>query len=89
LSRFRHRFAGFLGGRPERFATRAVGDDQVMVRAGFRLTLTARGIEVVGQAGDGAKTVEAVRRLQPDVVLAYGTGLVAPGESTQSANPDH
>jgi DNA-binding NarL/FixJ family response regulator len=46
-----------------------VVDDQALVRAGFRMILTARGIEVVGEAGDGAEAVAAVRRLLPDVVL--------------------
>ncbi|BCJ46869.1 DNA-binding response regulator [Actinoplanes ianthinogenes] len=44
-------------------------DDQELIRAGFRLILTARGIDVVGEAGDGAEAVEAERRLRPDVVL--------------------
>jgi DNA-binding NarL/FixJ family response regulator len=46
-----------------------VADDQALVRAGFRMILTARGIEVVGEAADGAEAVAAVRRLVPDVVL--------------------
>ncbi|RRS01282.1 response regulator [Glycomyces terrestris] len=46
-----------------------VVDDQALVRAGFRMILTARGIDVVGEAGDGAEAVAAVRRLRPDVVL--------------------
>jgi DNA-binding NarL/FixJ family response regulator len=46
-----------------------IADDQVLVRTGFRMILTARGIEVVGEAGDGAEAVAAVRRLRPDVVL--------------------
>ncbi|WP_329484824.1 response regulator transcription factor [Kribbella sp. NBC_01484] len=33
------------------------------------MILNARGIEVVGEAGDGAEAVDAVRRLRPDVVL--------------------
>ncbi|WP_202874708.1 response regulator, partial [Kribbella albertanoniae] len=33
------------------------------------MILTARGIEVVGEAADGAEAVDAVRRLRPDVVL--------------------
>jgi DNA-binding NarL/FixJ family response regulator len=44
-------------------------DDQELIRAGFRLILTARGIEVAGEAADGAAAVEAERRLRPDVVL--------------------
>jgi DNA-binding NarL/FixJ family response regulator len=47
-----------------------IADDQALVRAGFRMTLDAAdGIEVVGEAGDGAEAVSAVRRLEPDVVL--------------------
>ncbi|MGA5555431.1 response regulator [Streptomyces lavendulocolor] len=46
-----------------------IADDQELVRTGFRLILTARGIDVVGEAADGAEAVEAVRRLRPDVVL--------------------
>ncbi len=44
-------------------------DDQVVVREGLRAILTARDIEVVGEAGDGADAVEKVALLAPDVVL--------------------
>jgi DNA-binding NarL/FixJ family response regulator len=44
-------------------------DDQELIRTGFRLILTARGIEVAGEAADGAAAVEAERRVRPDVVL--------------------
>ncbi|GAA2309339.1 response regulator transcription factor [Glycomyces scopariae] len=46
-----------------------VVDDQALVRAGFRMILTARGIEVAGESADGVEAVAAVRRLLPDVVL--------------------
>ncbi len=46
-----------------------IADDQALVRIGFRMILTARGIDVVGEAADGAEAVSAVRRLRPDVVL--------------------
>ncbi|MEU6801758.1 response regulator transcription factor [Streptomyces neyagawaensis] len=46
-----------------------IADDQELVRTGFRLILTARGINVVGEAADGAEAVRAVGRLRPDVVL--------------------
>ncbi|MEV0133452.1 response regulator transcription factor [Dactylosporangium sp. NPDC050688] len=44
-------------------------DDQELIRTGFRLILTARGIDVVGEAGDGEKAVQAAAELRPDVVL--------------------
>jgi DNA-binding NarL/FixJ family response regulator len=44
-------------------------DDQALVRTGFRLILTAGGLDVVGQAADGAEAVTEVVRLRPDVVL--------------------
>ncbi|NUT52120.1 MAG: response regulator transcription factor [Saccharothrix sp.] len=46
-----------------------VADDQVLVRTGFRMILSADGIEVVGEATNGVEAVEAVRRTVPDVVL--------------------
>ena len=37
-----------------------LADDQALVRTGFRLILAAEpGIEVVGEAGDGAEAVDA------------------------------
>jgi len=45
-------------------------DDQALIRAGFRMILDAEeGIEVVGEAGDGARAVHGARRLKPHVVL--------------------
>lgn len=44
-------------------------DDQALVRQGLRLLLELGGIEVVGEAGDGAAAVAAVEELSPDVVL--------------------
>ncbi|MEU9915976.1 response regulator transcription factor [Streptomyces sp. NPDC051001] len=46
-----------------------VADDQTLIRTGFRLILTARGIDVVGEAADGAEAVARARELKPDVVL--------------------
>ena len=46
-----------------------VADDQALVRAGFRMILTADGIEVVAEASNGAEAIDAVRRHRPDVVL--------------------
>ncbi|AXK35335.1 DNA-binding response regulator [Streptomyces armeniacus] len=47
-----------------------IADDQVMVRQGFSVLLNAEpGIEVVGQAVDGADAVARTARLAPHVVL--------------------
>ena len=47
-----------------------LADDQALVRAGFRKLLEAEeGIEVAGEAADGAQAVERTTRLRPDVVL--------------------
>ena len=45
-------------------------DDQQLVRVGFgRILETEPGIEVVGEAEDGAQALEIVRWRRPDVVL--------------------
>jgi DNA-binding NarL/FixJ family response regulator len=47
-----------------------LADDQTLVRAGFRVLLErGDGIEVVGEAADGAEAVAAARKTRPDVVL--------------------
>jgi DNA-binding NarL/FixJ family response regulator len=47
-----------------------LADDQAMVRAGFRLILSAEpDINVAGEAADGVEAVAAARRLRPDVTL--------------------
>ena len=47
-----------------------VCDDQALVRAGFAKLLEATdGLEVVGEASNGAEAVDQARRLLPDVVL--------------------
>ncbi|MFL6074880.1 MAG: response regulator [Mycobacteriales bacterium] len=46
-----------------------VADDQALVRTGFTMILSADGIDVVGEAADGAEAVDLVRRTRPDVVL--------------------
>jgi len=47
-----------------------LADDQALVRAGFRALLDAEeGIEVVGEAADGAEAVALARRLVPELVL--------------------
>jgi len=45
-------------------------DDDPLVRTGLTMVLGAdEGIEVVGEAANGADAVETARRLQPDIVL--------------------
>jgi DNA-binding NarL/FixJ family response regulator len=46
-----------------------VVDDQELVRAGFRMILERGGLDVVGEAADGAEAVALVEELAPDVVL--------------------
>jgi len=49
--------------------TIVLADDQVLVRAGFRVILESEpGFRVVAEAADGAEAVEAVRAWRPDVV---------------------
>jgi DNA-binding NarL/FixJ family response regulator len=45
-------------------------DDQELVRRGFAALLANEpGVEVVGEAGDGAQAIAETRRTRPDVVL--------------------
>src|SRR6202046_1634305 len=57
-----------------------IADDQAMVREGFAAVLTAQaGLQVVGQAADGADAVRQARHLNPDVVLMDGGMTVMHG----------
>lgn len=57
------------GARPEMIRV-VVVDDQALMRAGFRALLDAEeGIEVVGEAADGQRGLDLVRRCVPDVAL--------------------
>jgi DNA-binding NarL/FixJ family response regulator len=49
--------------------TVVLADDQELVRTGFRLILELAGLEIAGEAADGADAVELVRDTSPDVVL--------------------
>jgi DNA-binding NarL/FixJ family response regulator len=44
-------------------------DDSELVRDGLRMALESPGLEIVGEAGDGAQGVAEAERLRPDVVL--------------------
>ena len=47
-----------------------VADDQALVRGGFSVLIDSDpGLEVVGEASNGAEAVELVRATRPDVVL--------------------
>jgi DNA-binding NarL/FixJ family response regulator len=46
-----------------------IADDHALFRDSLRSLLTARGIEVVGEASNGREAVELARREKPDVVL--------------------
>ncbi len=46
-----------------------LADDHALFRDGIRSLLEARGVAVVGEAGNGREAVEAALRLRPDVVL--------------------
>jgi DNA-binding NarL/FixJ family response regulator len=47
-----------------------LADDQGLIRAGLRLLLdNTDGIDVVGEAGDGAQAIDVARRERADVVL--------------------
>ena len=46
-----------------------LADDHALVREGVRRILEASGIQVAGEVGDGLRVLEAVERLQPDVLL--------------------
>jgi DNA-binding NarL/FixJ family response regulator len=66
-----------------------IADDHALFRQGIRSLLEARGIDVIGEADDGAKVVELAKGLRPDIVL---TDLSMPGmgglEATRLINTD-
>ncbi|HWK92233.1 MAG TPA: response regulator transcription factor [Luteimicrobium sp.] len=60
-------------------------DDQAVVRAGFTVILQSEGLEVVGEASNGADAVRVTRRERPDVVcmdvrMPGGDGITATRE---------
>ncbi len=46
-----------------------IADDEPIIRLDLRKTLENMGHQVVGEAGDGAKAVEAARELKPDILI--------------------
>lgn len=50
-------------------ATVLIVDDHPSFRASARILLEADGLQVVGEAADGASAITEAHRLQPDVVL--------------------
>ncbi len=44
-------------------------DDHVLFRKGLASLLASRGVEIVGEAGNGKEGVECAKRLAPDLVL--------------------
>ncbi|MCK9796132.1 response regulator transcription factor [Isoptericola sp. 4D.3] len=60
-------------------------DDQAVVRAGFTVILESEGLDVVGEASNGADAVRVARRERPDVVcmdvrMPGGDGITATRE---------
>ena len=46
-----------------------IADDEPIIRLDLRKTLENMGHQVVGEAGDGTKAVEAARELKPDIII--------------------
>ncbi len=46
-----------------------IADDEAVIRLGLRTMLEEQGYRVVGEAADGARALDLVRKLRPDLVL--------------------
>jgi response regulator NasT len=46
-----------------------IADDEAVIRMGLRTMLEEQGYRVVGEAGDGTRVVDLVRKLRPDLVF--------------------
>ena len=72
-----HEGGGGMTGDADGTVKVLVVDDHEVVRQGLRFMLSQEpGVEVVGEAADGAEALAEIRRLRPDVVLL---DLVMPG----------
>lgn len=70
-----------------------LADDHVVVREGLKALINAHpGMEVVGEAGDGAAAVELAKKLDPDVVVVDvsmpGMGGAQAAARLRAARPD-
>lgn len=46
-----------------------IADDEALIRMGLRAMLEEKGYRVVGEASDGRRALELVRKLRPDLVI--------------------
>ena len=46
-----------------------IADDEALIRMGLRTMLTEAGYQVVGEASDGRRTLDLVRKLDPDLIF--------------------
>jgi response regulator NasT len=46
-----------------------IADDETVIRMGLRVLLEDQGYKVVGEAADGTRALDLVRRLRPDLVF--------------------
>jgi DNA-binding NarL/FixJ family response regulator len=69
-----------------------LADDHPLIRGAVKLKLEADGIEVTGEAADGARAMELVESLEPDVVILDrempGLGGIEATRRILDAHPD-
>jgi AmiR/NasT family two-component response regulator len=46
-----------------------IADDEALIRMGLRTMLAEAGYQVVGEAGDGRRALDLIRKLDPDLVF--------------------
>lgn len=78
--------------RPDTAIRVVIIDDHVMFRQGIKALLSPSGIDVAGEACDGAEGIAVARRLRPDVILLDldmpGTGGRAALDELRRTLPD-